>query len=412
MSETDGREGPAASIPTGTVTFLFTDIEGSSRLWEDQPDEMGRALVAHDEVLRAAVEGHGGRLVKSTGDGAFAAFADADDAIASAYEAQTALIAHPWTGIGALRARMAVHTGVADERDGDYFGNAVNRAARLMAIGHGGQVLVSQATAGLLRGAQGLRDLGEHRLRDLAQPERVYQLVAEGLPDDFPSASVPRGTADQPAGGAHRLRGPGARRPHRGPTPPRAPGGDAHGGRWGRQDPARHAGGRRGHRPLPRRRVARRVGGRGRGARRGGPGGGAGRRGAARRERRIGPAGHVALETSAPRARQLRAPARGGATDHGGLSARGARGDDLGDEQGRSEGPRRAARDGAVARRGGVARALRPPCHRRRRVAGARRRRSGRDGPGVRPAGRHPTRHRAGSRAACGCSRSTSSTIA
>ena len=81
---------------------------------------------------------------------------------------------------------MAVHTGVADERDGDYFGNAVNRAARLMAIGHGGQVLVSQATAGLLRGAQGLRDLGEHRLRDLAQPERVYQLVADDLPDDFP----------------------------------------------------------------------------------------------------------------------------------------------------------------------------------------------------------------------------------
>ena len=179
----------SSSLPTGTVTFLFTDLEGSTRLWDEHPEAMKSALARHDELLRAAVESHGGHVVKTTGDGLHAAFGTADDAVAAAVAGQRAL-ADVEGPEGALRVRMGVHTGAATHRDGDYFGTAVNRAARLAAAAHGGQVLVSLATGELLGDSiadgASLLDLGEHRLRDLSRPERVFQLRAPGLGEDFP----------------------------------------------------------------------------------------------------------------------------------------------------------------------------------------------------------------------------------
>lgn len=178
-------------LPTGTVTFLFTDLEGSTRLWEDHAEAMRRAVARHDELLRQAIASHGGHVFKTGGDAFCAVFGRAPDALAAALEAQLALSGEVWGDVGPLRARVALHTGAADEREGDYFGPALNRSARLLAIGHGGQTLVSLAAAALLRdglpdGAS-LRDLGSHRLRDLQQPEQVFQLRHPGLPDDFPA---------------------------------------------------------------------------------------------------------------------------------------------------------------------------------------------------------------------------------
>jgi predicted ATPase len=157
------------------VTFLFTDIEGSTRLWEAAPDAMRLSLAAHDAVIRKAVDAHAGYIFSTGGDGFAAAFGRAADAVAAAADAQAALAAERWPGGLDLRVRMGVHTGEAVERDGDYFGSAVNRAARLMSSGHGGQVLVSAATAAVL-GEGGLTDLGEHRLRDLGERQRVFQV--------------------------------------------------------------------------------------------------------------------------------------------------------------------------------------------------------------------------------------------
>lgn len=171
--------------PTGTVTFLFTDLEGSTRLWEAHPADMAHALERHDELVRMSVEAVGGTVVKSTGDGTLAAFTDASGAALAAIDAQRAIAAEDWGAVGTLRARMALHTGTSSERDGDYFGSTVNRAARLLAIGHGGQILVSQSTAALLEGIEVI-DLGEHRLRDLQRPEHVFQLIVDGR------ASFPR----------------------------------------------------------------------------------------------------------------------------------------------------------------------------------------------------------------------------
>src|SRR5438105_11961284 len=166
---------------TGTVTFLFTDLEGQTRLWEEQPEKMRAALARHDAILRRVVLAHDGQVVKTTGDGLHAAFTRAPDAISAALAAQDALQVEAWALPRPLRARMGLHTGTCEQRDGDYYGPAVNRAARLMAAAHGGQVLLSQATAGLVRGelpaSAALRDLGEHHLRDLHDPERVFQLV-------------------------------------------------------------------------------------------------------------------------------------------------------------------------------------------------------------------------------------------
>ena len=177
-------------LPTGTVTFLFADLEGSTRLWEDHPDAMRGALARHDEILRESITGHGGWVVKSTGDGALAVFATAQAAVDAAVAVQRGLGAATWGSTGPLRVRMGLHTGASEFRDGDYYGPAVNRAARLMAAAHGGQVVVSHATEELARDATvdgvSLVDLGEHRLRDLARPERVFQVVAEGLVREFP----------------------------------------------------------------------------------------------------------------------------------------------------------------------------------------------------------------------------------
>jgi predicted ATPase/class 3 adenylate cyclase len=177
-------------LPTGTVTFLFTDIEGSTKLWEQHPEAMRLALARHDALLRAALQSHGGHVFKSMGDQFCAAFATAPDALAAALTAQRALCAEPWGEVGPVRVRMALHTGAAEQRDGDYFGPPLNRVARLLEAAHGGQVLVSLATEELVREAllpgASLRDLGLRRLKDLHQPERIFQLLYSDLPADFP----------------------------------------------------------------------------------------------------------------------------------------------------------------------------------------------------------------------------------
>jgi predicted ATPase/class 3 adenylate cyclase len=171
--------------------FLFTDIEGSSRLWEAFPDAMAAALDTHDALLREAIEAHHGYVVKSTGDGLFAAFSTAHSAVVAAIACQVALMEASWEETGPLQVRMGLHTGEAAYESGDYHGPIVNRTARLMSVGHGGQVLVSAPTGALVRerlpdGVE-LVALGEHRLRDLARPEVVYQLVHPGLPRQFPA---------------------------------------------------------------------------------------------------------------------------------------------------------------------------------------------------------------------------------
>ncbi len=177
-----------ADLPSGTVTFLFTDIEGSTRLWEEHPDAMRDALARHDESVREAIEAHGGYVVKTTGDGFHAAFSAADAGVSAAVAAQRALDAEGWPLPEPLRVRMGLHTGTASLRDGDYFGSSLNRAARLMGVAHGGQVVCSQATTDLARDvlAEGIDfvDLGEHRLRDLSRAERVFQVCAPGLAAD------------------------------------------------------------------------------------------------------------------------------------------------------------------------------------------------------------------------------------
>src|SRR5918994_975090 len=150
---------------------------------------MSPALARHDALIRAAIHEHDGHVGKTMGDAFHAVFVRAPDAVASALDAQRRLQAEPWGEIGPIRVRMAVHTGTAEERDGDYYGPPLNRAARLMSAGHGGQVLLSQATYELVRDTphDGVRfvDLGEHRLKDLIRPERVFQLAAPGIPSDF-----------------------------------------------------------------------------------------------------------------------------------------------------------------------------------------------------------------------------------
>jgi predicted ATPase/class 3 adenylate cyclase len=180
-----------AELPTGTVTFLFTDLESSTRLWEEQPEAMRAALARHDELLRVAVEARGGTVIKGMGDGLHAVFPSAESAVGAAVDAQRELGGQDWGAIGSLRVRMGLHTGVAEQRGGDYFGPVLNRAARLMGVAHPGQVLCSQATADLVRdsllpGSSGLVELGRHRLRDLARPEVVFQVTAPGLSAAFP----------------------------------------------------------------------------------------------------------------------------------------------------------------------------------------------------------------------------------
>jgi len=178
-------------LPTGTVTFLFTDIEGSTKLWEQHPEAMREALARHDVLLRQAIEQHHGHVVKGTGDGLHAVFSRASDALSACLKAQLAFQQEEQQEAASIRVRMALHTGAAQERDGDYFGSCVNRAARLMSIGHGGQVLLSEVTQGLVKdnlpqGAS-LKELGWHRLKDLQEAEQVFQLLHPGLPAEFPA---------------------------------------------------------------------------------------------------------------------------------------------------------------------------------------------------------------------------------
>lgn len=181
---------PAERLPVGTVTFLFTDIEGSTTLWEHHGESMGVALARHDALMRQCIARHGGHVIKTTGDGFHAVFTSVPDAIAAALAAQTALHAESWPGAVRIRVRMGCHTGEAELRDGDYYGQAVNRAVRVAALGHGGQTLVSEVTYGLARDLVppevGFKPLGEHGLKGLARREAVYELSHPDLPQVFP----------------------------------------------------------------------------------------------------------------------------------------------------------------------------------------------------------------------------------
>jgi len=175
----------------GLVTFLFTDIEGSSRLWESDPERMRPALARHDALVRGAVARHHGTVVKMLGDGVHAAFEDPRDAIEAILELQLAMAATPSNGGLTLKIRSGLNCGAVERRDDDYFGSAVNRAARIMSVAHGGQVLLSQSVVALVHDRApadvSFRDLGLVRLRDLTSPEHVYQVVHPKLRTDFPA---------------------------------------------------------------------------------------------------------------------------------------------------------------------------------------------------------------------------------
>ena len=192
-----------ATLPTGLVTFLFSDIEGSTQRWEQRREAMTLALRRHDRLMRSAIESRNGRVFKTMGDQFCAVFWSAPEAVAAAAHAQAEIARQDWSTIDGLHVRMAVHTGVTDERDGDYFGPAVNRVARLLAIGHGGQILLSGFAADLatehLPPNSELRDLGAHRLKDLAQAERVYQLVSSDSAHRSPQLRALRAPNNLPA---------------------------------------------------------------------------------------------------------------------------------------------------------------------------------------------------------------------
>ena len=178
--------------PIKTLTFLFTDIQGSTRLWEQHPDAMRAALARHDTLLRRSIEQHGGHVFKTAGDAFHAAFDQPHSALAAVLQAQTALHAQPWPlpEGEALRVRAALHAGEAEQRGGDYFGAPLGRTARLLGAAHGGQTLLSETLASLLppvlESGAVLRSLGRHRLKDLAQPQEIFQLAHPSLPDAFP----------------------------------------------------------------------------------------------------------------------------------------------------------------------------------------------------------------------------------
>jgi TolB-like protein/class 3 adenylate cyclase/Tfp pilus assembly protein PilF len=189
-SSMPAKPRPDPPPPSGTVTFLFTDIEGSTRLWATQHDTMRVALARHDALLRQAIAAHGGHVFKTGGDAFCAAFATATGAVEAALAAQRALRTERWPEGAAIHARMALHTGAAEIRDGDYFGAPLNHVARLLAVGHGGQTLVSEITHDLCRdrlpAGTTLKSLGEHSLKDLARREAVFQLLHPDLPQAFP----------------------------------------------------------------------------------------------------------------------------------------------------------------------------------------------------------------------------------
>jgi class 3 adenylate cyclase len=190
-------------LPTGTVTFLFTDIEGSTRLLQQLGDRYSRVLEECRRLLRVAFQEWNGHEVDTQGDAFFVAFARATDAVSAAVDGLHALVIHPWPENVEVRVRMGLHTGEPQLSSEGYVGIDVHHAARVMSAGHGGQVLLSQTTRDLvehqLPDGVSLRDLGEHRLKDLQRPVHLFQLVIAGLPSDFPSlkSSMP---IQQPSG--------------------------------------------------------------------------------------------------------------------------------------------------------------------------------------------------------------------
>jgi len=178
-------------LPSGTVTFLFTDIEGSTRLMQELGDRYVQAQMDHHEILRAAFRSGDGRELRTEGDSFFCVFESALDACRSAAEAQRAFAIHAWPGDKPIRVRIGLHTGEAPLVGNEYIGLDVHHAARVAAAAHGGQVVISDATHALVESSLpaglSLRDLGLHRLKDLARPEKLYQLVVEGAPDMFPA---------------------------------------------------------------------------------------------------------------------------------------------------------------------------------------------------------------------------------
>ncbi|HKI55407.1 MAG TPA: adenylate/guanylate cyclase domain-containing protein, partial [Anaerolineales bacterium] len=195
-----------SNLPSGTVTFLFTDIEGSTKLWEKYPEEMKSALAKHDSILKEAVESNHGQIIKTTGDGIHAVFSTAIDAVNAALKAQrefqTSEVSD--TSEVSIKVRMGIHTGEAEMREGDYYGGTLNRAARIMSIGHGGQILISDITAQLiwehLPENTSLLDLGSHHLKGLLQPEHIRQVNTPDLQADFPPLnSIPTATNNLPA---------------------------------------------------------------------------------------------------------------------------------------------------------------------------------------------------------------------
>ncbi|MCH8980226.1 MAG: tetratricopeptide repeat protein [Armatimonadetes bacterium] len=177
--------------PTGTVTFLFTDIEGSTQLWQDAPEAMKGALQTHDDLLREAIESHCGYVFKTVGDSFCAAFQTAGDALEASLEVQLALEREEWPDGAAIRSRTVLHTGSVESRDGDYFGVALSRVGRLLSAGHGGQILLSHSTRQLVQDAlpegTALRPMGTHLLKDLSRPEEVFQLEHRDLEGEFPA---------------------------------------------------------------------------------------------------------------------------------------------------------------------------------------------------------------------------------
>jgi class 3 adenylate cyclase len=179
-----------AELPGGMVTFLFTDIEGSTRLWEQFPQAMPDAHARHNALLHQVIAEHDGLVFRTVGDAFHAAFVSAGLAVDAALSAQRALATEPWGAVGAIRVRMALHISPIEPRDGDYFGSALSRVARLLEMGHGGQTLLSRSMEEVVRDqlapGMAVRDLGEHHLRDLVEPEQVFQLIVPDLPADFP----------------------------------------------------------------------------------------------------------------------------------------------------------------------------------------------------------------------------------
>ncbi|HJZ45507.1 MAG TPA: AAA family ATPase, partial [Roseiflexaceae bacterium] len=184
------RDTGPLPLPSGTVTFLFTDIEASTQLWIQNAQTMGPAIARHEAILHAVITAGGGVVFKTVGDALYAAFASALDAVQAAVEGQRAIAVEPWGTSTPLSVRMALHSGVVEERGGDYFGLPLSRSAGLLAASHGGQILLSQATQVLVREQLSpeltLRHLGRYQLKDLSDPQHIFQLLAPDLVADFP----------------------------------------------------------------------------------------------------------------------------------------------------------------------------------------------------------------------------------